>query len=82
MGLSQESTLSDWKERAEVLLDLGMSVTPVGAWSPIHSCCIELTSQPAALQGCLYCAFHEQPRREVLWLREAPSFSEKELDIN
>lgn len=68
MGLSQESTLSDWKEKAEVLLNLGMPVTPLGAWSTIHSCCTELTSHPSALQGCLYCPFHEQARREALWL--------------
>lgn len=31
--LSQECTLSDWKERTEVLLDLGMPVWTFGAWS-------------------------------------------------
>lgn len=42
MSLSQESTFSDGKERAEVLPDLKYAfwvhLGPVGAWSHICSC--------------------------------------------
>lgn len=89
MNLPQESTLGDWKEKADDLLNFRYVCRSLRWMSHIHSHITKArdnqkpTSQPGLLHGCLYYPFHEGraiARRERLWFQESPSFPEKELD--